>query len=327
MTPFFSIIIPVYNVAPYLRECLDSVMAQTFTDWEAICVDDGSTDGSGAILDEYAAKDNRIKAVHQTNGGVSAARNAGLDMAVGEYVAFIDADDMVGLNWLNSLHEAVATHAGVDWIRTSFRWLKGDAITTRDPEENGYFVGDCVRNEIWRSLACRGEPWSNVFRREIVGNVRFPLGIRWREDTCFTSQVVGAAHSFARIDNDDYLYREVEGSASRKAIDFCTMKNVIERLSDAWLDAPGERMSISKIIMQCLNSARTCGAGYKRSEWNELGAIIAKSMSRGAFTWDIMPFRLMCRWKLFLFTGWDPILTVTKKSIILKSLSWLRVKK
>jgi len=74
MSPFFSIIIPVYNVAPYLRECLDSVLAQTFTDWEAICVDDGSTDGSGAILDEYAAKEPRIKVIHPKNAGVGAAR-------------------------------------------------------------------------------------------------------------------------------------------------------------------------------------------------------------------------------------------------------------
>lgn len=80
----FSIIIPVYNVAPYLRECLDSVLAQICTDWEweAICVDDGSTDGSGAILDEYAARDGRFKVIHQTNAGVSAARNAALNVEV-----------------------------------------------------------------------------------------------------------------------------------------------------------------------------------------------------------------------------------------------------
>ena len=79
----FSIIIPVYNVAQYLRECLDSVLAQTFTDWEAICVDDGSTDGSGAILDEYAAKDWRFRVIHQDNAGVGFARNVALNVARG----------------------------------------------------------------------------------------------------------------------------------------------------------------------------------------------------------------------------------------------------
>ena len=83
MSPFFSIIIPVYNVAPYLRECLDSVLAQTFTDWEAICVDDGSTDGSGAILDEYAVRDKVVFIIHQKNSSVGAARNKGSDFVTG----------------------------------------------------------------------------------------------------------------------------------------------------------------------------------------------------------------------------------------------------
>ena len=93
--PFFSIIIPAYNVAPYLRECLNSVLAQTFTDWEAICVDDGSTDGSGTILDEYAAKDSRFRVFHQSNAGVSAARNKALDEAHGEWFLFLDGDDIL----------------------------------------------------------------------------------------------------------------------------------------------------------------------------------------------------------------------------------------
>lgn len=81
--------------APYLRECLGSVLAQTCTDWEAICVDDGSTDGSGAILDEYAARDGRFKVIHQSNAGVSAARNAALNVVCGEWVYFLDADDLL----------------------------------------------------------------------------------------------------------------------------------------------------------------------------------------------------------------------------------------
>ena len=105
--PYFSIIIPVYNVAPYLRECLDSVLAQTFTDWEAICVDDGSTDGSGAILDEYAEKDRRFCLVRQENQGVGAARNVGLKQALGKYIVFLDADDSIPTNWLGSFHDVI----------------------------------------------------------------------------------------------------------------------------------------------------------------------------------------------------------------------------
>lgn len=99
----FSIIIPVYNVEKYLRECLDSVLNQTFADWNAICVNDGSTDGSAAILEEYGNKDNRFRIISQPNGGLSAARNTGLKAATGEYVLFLDSDDWIEDNALEIL--------------------------------------------------------------------------------------------------------------------------------------------------------------------------------------------------------------------------------
>lgn len=102
--PRFSIIIPVYNVEPYLRECLDSVLQQSHDDWEAICVDDGSTDGSAAILAEYAALDGRFRVVTQPNGGLSAARNTGLDNATGDYILFLDSDDWFETNALECIH-------------------------------------------------------------------------------------------------------------------------------------------------------------------------------------------------------------------------------
>lgn len=97
--PKISIIVPVYNTEKYLRRCLDSISAQTFTDWECICVDDGSPDDSGSILDEYAEKDGRFVIIHKENGGVSSARNAGLDIARGEWIAFCDSDDWVEKDW------------------------------------------------------------------------------------------------------------------------------------------------------------------------------------------------------------------------------------
>lgn len=92
-SPFFSVIVPVYNVAPYLGECLDSVLAQTFTDWECLCTDDGSKDGSDLILDAYARRDPRFRVTHQPNAGVSAARNRALDRICGKWVWFVDGDD------------------------------------------------------------------------------------------------------------------------------------------------------------------------------------------------------------------------------------------
>lgn len=103
----FSIIIPVYNVESYLRECLDSVLNQTFSDWEAICINDGSTDGSASILEEYAPKDSRFKNMNQPNGGLSAARNTGLKTAKGEYILFLDSDDWLESNALETIAKAL----------------------------------------------------------------------------------------------------------------------------------------------------------------------------------------------------------------------------
>jgi len=103
----FSIVIPLYNVEKYLKDCLDSVLNQTFADWEAICVNDGSTDHSAVILEEYAAKDSRFKTFNQPNGGLSAARNTGLKAAIGEYVLFLDSDDWLEPNALERISESL----------------------------------------------------------------------------------------------------------------------------------------------------------------------------------------------------------------------------
>lgn len=103
----FSVIIPIYNVEPYLRECLDSVSHQTFADWEAICVNDGSTDRSGGILEEFAAKDSRFKILSKANGGLSSARNLGMNAATGDYILFLDSDDWLEPNAMETIAKAL----------------------------------------------------------------------------------------------------------------------------------------------------------------------------------------------------------------------------
>ena len=105
--PVISVIVPVYHVEKYLPHCLDSILAQTFTDFELILVDDGSPDNCGAICDEYAEKDKRIRVIHKENGGVATARNAALDIAQGEYIAFIDSDDYIAEDWFQALYSAM----------------------------------------------------------------------------------------------------------------------------------------------------------------------------------------------------------------------------
>lgn len=115
-----SIIVPVYNVEKYLNRCLDSILNQTFTDFELILVDDGSTDNSGIICDEYKTKDNRIKVIHKENGGLSSARNAGLDIARGRYIGFVDSDDFISKDMYQILYNEAEKNKA-DMIMCEFK--------------------------------------------------------------------------------------------------------------------------------------------------------------------------------------------------------------
>ena len=111
-----SVIVPVYNVSPYLREAIDSVINQTYKELEIIIVDDGSTDGSGAICEEYASSDSRIKLIHQSNRGLSGARNTGLECATGDFVAFVDSDDSISPVFIETLVNALSSaSASIAW--------------------------------------------------------------------------------------------------------------------------------------------------------------------------------------------------------------------
>ena len=214
MKPYFSIIIPVYNVAPYLRECLDSVLAQTFTDWEAICVDDGSTDESGAILDEYAEKDSRFKVIHQQNAGVSAARNFGLDKISGEWVLFLDGDDVWSSQLLANVQSMIENYPTEKLFRFGFKkFVDGrGAALFKEGEE-----GDCCVIDISKEISMHDFFFyyfvCYVYRKDLLEDVRFPNYIRG-EDRCVLNRIqLERVDSIVATDVVLYGYRAREGSA------------------------------------------------------------------------------------------------------------------
>lgn len=124
MRPIISIIVPVYNTEKYLDKCIQSVLAQTYTNWELLLIDDGSTDSSGAICDKYAAEDNRIRVFHKENGGVSSARNLGLDNAQGEWISFVDADDWIENSMLHDAYQkAMDENAEIIFTDIKYHYL------------------------------------------------------------------------------------------------------------------------------------------------------------------------------------------------------------
>jgi len=202
--PLITIIVPVYKVEPYLRKCVDSILAQTYTNIEVILVDDGSPDGCPAICDEYKEKDSRVVVIHQKNGGVSAARNAGLDIAKGEYIGFVDSDDWIEPDMYEVLMDIVSK-TGSDIVISTFcedeyqvnSCEKQNIISfSSDEAVRGLFFGD---NNL--CFVC-----GKIFNSKIFVNVRFPSGVSIAEDTIVSLKTIIKSDSISYIDYKSYHY-------------------------------------------------------------------------------------------------------------------------
>ena len=203
-TPTVSIIIPVYNVEPYLRQCLDSVISQTFTDWECILVNDGSTDKSGSICDEYASKDSRLKVIHKVNGGSSAARNTGLEYIVGEYVFFMDSDDWVDVDYL-SLVVGKAVLSDADVVISAYNEEENN--TRLLPNKPTLLDSHTVIVDMFASLLHAGL-WNKLVKRNIIDqyHIRFPK-YNYYEDMCFSTEFMMHARKIEYCETPSYHYR------------------------------------------------------------------------------------------------------------------------
>ncbi len=230
----FSIIIPVYNVEAYLHQCLDSVLCQDFSDWEAVCVNDGSTDGSAAILEDYVAKDARFRLVTQPNGGLSAARNAGLDAAQGEYILFLDSDD-----WLveNALKVLSTNLSGEDMLCFSGRrfFEKTHGFNPSDLLKNGdYQSGMDYYNE--NALLPRDFAFVCVvlraYRRTFLmdNGLRFKEGIL-HEDNLFTPLACYYAHEVRVLNVCLYNYR-VRANSITNTVDMKRLTDLMETANE-----------------------------------------------------------------------------------------------
>jgi len=203
--PAVSVIVPIYNVAPYLRYCLDSLIGQTYSDIEIIGVDDGSTDESGAILDEYAAKDTRVTALHQENAGVSAARNAGIEIAKGEYLAFVDGDDWMDLKGYENLLKKIQT-PHPDIVIFQNRSVENGTIwnnfSDETMEEHNPPFNDLV-------MKYGAQVTSKLFRRQFIrqADVAFIVGVRFGEDTIFCTESFAKAENILLLGRCYYFYR------------------------------------------------------------------------------------------------------------------------
>lgn len=218
MTPYFSVILPIYNVAPYLQRCVQSVLEQSFRDFELILVDDGSTDDSPVICDQLGAQYECIRVIHKENGGLSSARNAGMALARGTYLWFVDSDDWVARDALQTLFEA--SSARPDMIKCNYVRAEGREMPFFSNVRPGVYQKEVLLKE---AMLTPGKfclsAWSHIYRREFLEKNELAFvseRIIGSEDYLFNLQALAMAESVQVIPDQLYFYELRGGSLSQK---------------------------------------------------------------------------------------------------------------
>lgn len=254
-SPIISIIVPVYNTEKYLRRCVDSIIAQTFTDWECLLIDDGSTDSSPMICDEYAKYDNRIKVFHQDNRGVSVARNKGIQYAKGEWITFIDSDDYLLEDYLyhsSILLQKYNSELGILW--TNFvikdddnKYIKSYKISTAYCKSDDEMISVIQDNMLLRFVTC----WAKFYSRSIIINndIYFPMQICQNEDFCFLLdylQKMRDTNKHFVLENIPLLtHTNNTNSLSQQKLDWSELTSLILKLNNS-ISSFNKRFKLSK---------------------------------------------------------------------------------
>lgn len=204
-----SVIIPIYKVEKYLERCVSSIVGQIYNNLEIILVDDGSPDNCPAMCDEWASRDARIRVIHQKNGGLSAARNKGIDIAQGEFICFVDSDDYVEVTMIEDMVRAQKKH-DVKLVLTNFKSINEDGTCAYDREQSPIRAGVYEAKEIFPRLYeylnwYYVVAWNKLYHRSIFEELRFPVG-RIHEDEYVISQVLWKAEKIACLEEEEYNY-------------------------------------------------------------------------------------------------------------------------
>ncbi|WP_178666768.1 glycosyltransferase family 2 protein [uncultured Eubacterium sp.] len=273
MNPLVSIIVPVYNVEEYLDECVESLANQTYPDIEIILVDDGSPDDCPQICDAWAKRDNRIKVIHKANGGVSSARNAGLDIANGEWIWFVDSDDTVEAN---ALEELLSNKDDSDLIVFS---SSTDELYTKDEK---FF------DEYYFKYRFGFEPWNKLYKKSIIknNNLQFDTQETVGEDLLFNITYYQYANNYKFIASQYYNYRVRENSAmqsnNEKRIE--QQLRLYSKIYDIYRDKVDERILAQLYIMHLISGINQCG---KQNFDDEKIKIIQDSVIKYNFKKDV----------------------------------------
>ena len=213
-----SIIVPVYNVERYLGKCINSILNQTFADFELILVDDGSTDRSGYICDDYKKKDNRIKVIHKENGGLSSARNAGLDIAKEKYIGFVDSDDFINKNMYEFLYKDIKVNNS-DIAICDYEEVYENEKGINYQESNSSTLVLTNIEALWKIYDKKGWnyviAWNKLYKKYLFDDIRFPIG-KIHEDEMIAHEVLYKANKITYNNKKLYYYLQRENSIMGK---------------------------------------------------------------------------------------------------------------
>lgn len=239
-TPLISVIVPVYRVEEYLERCVKSILSQTYKNLEVILVDDGSPDQCPAICDACAEKDARVKVIHQENKGLSGARNAGIDAASGEYLAFVDSDDYVSPHFIEELYQLLQdTGCAIGQCR--FSYVKGDGLVEEGDSAFCIYRGESLMEQLYgpeEKATCFVVAWNKLYRAELFKEtgIRYPEG-RIHEDEATTYRLFHEAKKLAFLDQALYGYYTENGGS---------ITSVFSAKRLQWLTAHEERIAFFK---------------------------------------------------------------------------------
>lgn len=216
--PMISIIVPVFKVEEYIEECVDSILEQSYGNFELILVDDGSPDNCGKICDDYIEKDNRVKVIHKTNGGLSDARNKGIDSAIGDYITFIDSDDYIHKDYLKLLFDTINRY-NADIVQVGHTSIENNLSKNGNDRRKKPFLEKIFNRKealsdylLYKTIYANS--WGKLYKTSLFKNVRFPLN-RLTEDEYTTYRVIINANKIVCLSNSLYFYRKREGSIVR----------------------------------------------------------------------------------------------------------------
>lgn len=282
-----SVIVPIYNVEKYLVPCVDSILDSTYRDIEVILVDDGATDGSGAICDEYATRDERIKVVHKVNGGLSDARNAGMKVATGDYILFVDGDDMIHCQMIEILKAAIDSGNydfslvyGTRVDESDVSGLQASRVETIEVDEKNvvrlsdttFFSGLCGLNYQYEVA------WNKLYKRSLIKDMEFEHLIS--EDTEWNTRVSQRMRSAIVVPVELYYYIQRSGSIMNSGINRKTAERIrtFKRCLD---DIPKEKREFRDKMLKILYAKmvlirRAC----KNTEYQETASAICKEVYR-----------------------------------------------